>query len=403
MERCSMFTAPSMEAKRIHDLQRLLLRVRVILEEAEGRHITNQVMAHQLNMLRREMYRGYFTIDAMRCQCIKPTDIMIGDTREVKGLQQVLDNLNNIMINVSELVTFLNKCPPLCRQPTACIFLLASMEMDRVIDFIMQMEHPSTKSIGVLPIVGPPSVGKSTIVAHICDDARVRSYISKILVLADDDISYEKIATTRDQRLLTIIEFSRDVDEAVWNNFYLFSTRWLARGSKMFCVFLPLSHVHEQEAVLLPLVFGDQGVACIVLAGRPGPSFANTTLRLCPEAYWYFFKVLAFGIVDSSDHPKLEAIAMEMARCMKGSFIAARATHHKPSDGSSTQHVAKRDVSGLFTMDTIRCQHIETHDHDVTYSFALSEFNSRKRIFLSDGDTYGEKELQQILDNMNNI
>ncbi|TVU40402.1 hypothetical protein EJB05_13866, partial [Eragrostis curvula] len=235
-------------------LQQLLLRVRVIIEEAEGWHITNQAMAHQLNMLRKGMCRGYFTINTMRCQCIETSDhdvsysfarsvfnptkrifLSNGDTHGAKDLKQVLDNLNNIMIHVSEFVTFLNKCPPLCRcrQPYnmhlfvgKCMFG-RQMETHRILDFLMQMEHPSTKIIGVLPIVGPTCVGKSTIVAHVCDD-----------------ICYENFATMRDQRLLTII-------------------------------------LNSQGTLMS---------------------------------------------VKSRDHPKLESVAMEMARGMKGSFMAANIT-----------------------------------------------------------------------------
>uniref|UniRef100_A0A0D9WUX1 Rx N-terminal domain-containing protein n=1 Tax=Leersia perrieri TaxID=77586 RepID=A0A0D9WUX1_9ORYZ len=48
-------------------LQRLLLRARIIVEEAEERLITNHAMLQQLNILRKEMYRGYYTLDKFRC------------------------------------------------------------------------------------------------------------------------------------------------------------------------------------------------------------------------------------------------------------------------------------------------------------------------------------------------
>jgi hypothetical protein len=57
---------PTNEDQMIHNLQQLLCRVNVIVEEAEARKITNQAMVHQLNMLRKEMYRGQFTMDNLR-------------------------------------------------------------------------------------------------------------------------------------------------------------------------------------------------------------------------------------------------------------------------------------------------------------------------------------------------
>jgi hypothetical protein len=41
------------------------------------------------------------------------------------------------------------------------------------------------------------------------------------------------------------------------------------------------------------------------------------------EAYWYFFKALAFGSANPKEEPRLVATAMEIAECMDSSFIAA--------------------------------------------------------------------------------
>ncbi|KAG8077762.1 hypothetical protein GUJ93_ZPchr0007g3692 [Zizania palustris] len=47
-------------------LQRLLQRIETVVLEAEGRHITNQAMLRQLQMLREGMYRGYYLVDAVK-------------------------------------------------------------------------------------------------------------------------------------------------------------------------------------------------------------------------------------------------------------------------------------------------------------------------------------------------
>lgn len=71
--------------------------------------------------------------------------------------------------------------------------------MDRIIAFLMQKEHPNTKNVDILPIVGPTCVGKSTLVAHICNDPRVHNYFSQILLLNRDDIGDENIATLQER------------------------------------------------------------------------------------------------------------------------------------------------------------------------------------------------------------
>jgi hypothetical protein len=49
-------------------LQRALLRAQVIVEDAVGRHITNQAMLQQLGLLRDATHRGYYTLDTFRYQ-----------------------------------------------------------------------------------------------------------------------------------------------------------------------------------------------------------------------------------------------------------------------------------------------------------------------------------------------
>jgi len=47
-------------------LQRALLRAQVIVDEATGRHVTNQAMLLQLDMLRDAMHKGSYALDSFR-------------------------------------------------------------------------------------------------------------------------------------------------------------------------------------------------------------------------------------------------------------------------------------------------------------------------------------------------
>jgi len=44
---------------------------------------------------------------------------------------------------------------------------------------------------------------------------------------------------------------------------------------------------------------------------------------LSREAYWYFFKVMAFGSTNPADHPELASIVMEIAAGLERSFVGA--------------------------------------------------------------------------------
>ena len=54
--------------KILQRLQSVVLRMDIVVEEAEGRHITNQGMLRQLKMLRQGTYRGCYILDAFRFQ-----------------------------------------------------------------------------------------------------------------------------------------------------------------------------------------------------------------------------------------------------------------------------------------------------------------------------------------------
>ena len=172
---------PTNEDQMIHNLQQLLRRVNVIIEEAEARKITNQAMVHQLNMLRKEMYRGYFTVDNIRRKAdeeykttghdvshpfalskfnpAKRLFFSTGVTHGEKELQQVLNNLNEIVSDMSEFIIFLRNYPPLYQQPYSMHLILdkcmfgRQMEMGRIMNFLMLVEPTSTKHVAVLPIV----------------------------------------------------------------------------------------------------------------------------------------------------------------------------------------------------------------------------------------------------------
>ncbi|KAF0918126.1 hypothetical protein E2562_022712, partial [Oryza meyeriana var. granulata] len=106
-------------------LQRLLLRIQAIVEEADSRHITNQSMLLQLRMVRDVVYRGYY----------------------------FLDNFRHRIIQVH------------------------AKDEERVINFLLEPHHRAdAEGIDVLPIIGPRRVGKSTLVEHVCRDEKTIAF-----------------------------------------------------------------------------------------------------------------------------------------------------------------------------------------------------------------------------------
>ncbi|CAL5079699.1 unnamed protein product [Urochloa decumbens] len=311
----------------MHKLQWMLLRVRLTVEEAEGRCVSNQAMLQQLRTLRKVMYKGYYMLDTFICHAseeekdkkvhgvshslslskFSPAKRSAGTKYSTENLEQMVGSLEITIASMSELVIFLRNYPPMFRQPyntylfmEKCMFG-RQMEMERVVNFLLHEEPPARCNFGVLPIVGPGKVGKTTLVEHVCIDERVRNHFSHVIFLSDDDLREEKELKIRDgsrikhkrsdsdeEKLLVIFELVGNIDEGSWRKLLSASQSTIPRGSKVIVT-------HRSEN--------------IINFGTTQALYLNFLSR---EAYWYFFKALVFGSADPEEQPKLASIAMEI-------------------------------------------------------------------------------------------
>ncbi|PVH63000.1 hypothetical protein PAHAL_3G450200 [Panicum hallii] len=155
-------------------LHRKLLRICIIVEEAEGRQIRNQAMLEQLKVLRAGMYRGYYALDTFKYQPYKEDE---GEDDEVshyysfaiskfnpakriqlrgrsnqqggeRELHQVLGSLDVTITDAREFLMFLKGCPPLYHRLYSTYMVLEKcmfgrhVEMEHIINFLMQKCAP---------------------------------------------------------------------------------------------------------------------------------------------------------------------------------------------------------------------------------------------------------------------
>uniref|UniRef100_A0ACD5U137 Uncharacterized protein n=1 Tax=Avena sativa TaxID=4498 RepID=A0ACD5U137_AVESA len=329
-------------------LQQLLLRISTVVEEAEGRCITNRGMIRQVSMMWEQMIRGHYLLDSFKCtkntnddddEVSRPSyaqskfnpakrfrrlssnnhieSMVIGRVNN-NELKQVILVLENMVSDMNEFAIFLPTYPRLRRQPYGAYLYLdkymfgRQMEREQAVSFLLQAEPNG--NLGVLPIVGPGRIGKSTFVEHICDDERVRNHFSLIFLYSGNGLKDETATTFRDhcvikhrniasgeERCLAVIELVGDnVDEEAWKRLLRSCERSMTPGSKII-----ITSRSEKTAASL---------------GTTGALRLN---YLSKEAYWYFFRMLLFGSTDPEEHPRLTSIAMEMARELCGSFILA--------------------------------------------------------------------------------
>uniref|UniRef100_A0ACD5U123 Uncharacterized protein n=1 Tax=Avena sativa TaxID=4498 RepID=A0ACD5U123_AVESA len=204
---------------------------------------------------------------------------------------------------MAEFVVLLGGCERISRRPYdayLCIdnFMFGRhVEKQQIMRFLLQ--HNNTPgSPDVLPVVGGNGVGKKTLVAHVCDDDRVRSHFSMVLQLNGYDLSRINGHERLSGRALVIIEFVSDVDEDDWKTLYRSITN-MERGSK------------------------------VIILGRSADLKRFGTVKpisldfLALEEYSYLFKTLAFGSANPSDHPQLATMVEEFSMVLGGSLISA--------------------------------------------------------------------------------
>ncbi|CAM0882463.1 unnamed protein product [Alopecurus aequalis] len=353
------------EEEKLQRLRAALLRMDAIIEEAEGRHITNQAMLQQLQTMREGMYRGYYTLDAFRYPahteegkgevttgrslalsrlipyssrrpfsvCNTPSIDLVLDVESVKNLDKMLGNLERMIGDMQEFLMFLVSYPCVSRQPYSTYLYLdqvmfgRQMEKETIINLLLRRESTPSGNLGVLPIIGAPRVGKSTLVEHVCLDERVRGHFSSILFFSGNDLKGGNLATLRGSGVikhqnldstprghsLAVIELAGDMDKETWRGLYSSAVKHMTPDSK------------------------------IILTSRSDKiaSFGTAralTLKFLPqEAYWYFFKTIAFGSTNPEEHPDLASIGMEIALQMNRSFVAANTVSSLLRDNLDSQ------------------------------------------------------------------
>ncbi|KAK3124285.1 hypothetical protein QOZ80_7BG0584450 [Eleusine coracana subsp. coracana] len=322
------------------NLQRALLQAQVITDEAIGRPITNHAMLMQLNLLREAIYRGCYKLDTFRYQSYnediekqvwsyfsslsKVNSAMrfffsIRDGQNLDELHEVLDNLRSMILDANQLILLLTSYPCLYRHPYSMHLLLGNcmfgrqMEAELVINCLLSTKPHGSDELEILPIVGPSKVGKSTLVAHISKDERVRDHFSEVVFLQEQDFTDNELTTIRggparkqQNRLpklnkeggssLVVVELDGNLNKDAWNKLY---SACIPRGSKIV--------VTSRSDKIVKL----------------GTTQALILKHLSHEAYWYFLKTLIFGSTDPEMHPRLAHLAMEIARSLDGSLFRA--------------------------------------------------------------------------------
>jgi hypothetical protein len=317
----------SLEEK-LERLQQLLLRVHTVVEEAEGRYITNSHMLVKLGMLVDAMYQGYFVIDtfkykpyeemptqgqvsssyALSCLvrlkkriCAAPCSVGINSSVN-RELEAVLGNLETIVASITEFVILLGGCNKMPQRPYDSYLYIDNfmfsrlVEKQEIINILLENNSPHGAPV-VVPVIGGYNVGKKSLVGYACNNSMVLSHFSAILHLNNDSFQKVKHETFLSMRTLVIVELSSDVDDSEWVKFYSAASR-MDKGSKVIII----SRLEE--------------------IARFGTVKPIRVRNLSQAEFVYLFKVLAFGGTDPDNHPQMAYIGTEIAKMLQGLLLS---------------------------------------------------------------------------------
>lgn len=317
----------SLEEK-IERLQQLLLRVHSVLEEAEGRYITNYQMLVKLGMLVDAMYKGYSVLDTFKYKPFESTILkeqvsdscslscmarlnkrtnaafsaMRNNTCFSHELQAALGILETVVSNMTEFVILLGGCNQMPKRPYDTYLYIDNfmfsrlVEKQQIIDLLLQ-DNSRHGTPAVVPVIGGYNVGKKSLVGYACNNSTVRSHFSSILHFTNASFQKAGHETFLSVRTLVIVEFTSDVDDSEWMKFYS-STSHMEIGSKVIII----SRLEE--------------------ISRFGTVKPIRLRNLSRAEFMYLFKTLAFGGTDPENHPQMAFTGMEIAKMLHGLLLS---------------------------------------------------------------------------------
>ncbi|OEL26481.1 hypothetical protein BAE44_0012500 [Dichanthelium oligosanthes] len=316
--------------EKMERLQDLLTRVHMIVEEADVRYITNSMMLFQLKKLVEVMYQGYHVLDTIKyrsprlAQGLKRrlnfNDLSLSTsvswlsrmkTDSIShDLQLTLDNLESIISNMKEFVLLLGGCERMSRSPYDSYLYIDNfmfgrhVEKQQIINILLQDNLPPFTP-AVLPVIGGSRVGKKTLIAHVCNDEKIRSQFSSIYHLNGENIGTMEHAPFMTGKSLVVVHFASDVDDETWLKFYSSAAKQTGIGSKIIVI---------------------SRIKMLSRLGTVKPVCLNS---LSNAEYSYLFKVLAFGSTNPEEHhPQLVSVAKDLAMALGGSLITANVYAH---------------------------------------------------------------------------
>ncbi|KAJ1265799.1 hypothetical protein BS78_08G101500 [Paspalum vaginatum] len=344
---------------KLQRISHLLIRIHSVVEEAKARHISNHGTLQWLSELIDCEYQGCYLLDSIGYDggqeeadnlCdddkVAPPQVstlsLFNPAKRVRvdggtmrrrsnkfswrhdvdadEIDRVLERLQGMSHDLREFIMLLQNCKPIRRPLATNIFREGQMfgrhvEKERIINFLLhEGEQSAAGELGVLPIVGASGVGKTTLVQHACDDARVRNHFA-VIILCSFSCTYD--VKNNQLTLIDPLEFVKGNSFGDKRCLFVFENVDMHR-----------KHILEELLQILRRCCKEESKVIITTNNRRVGNIGTVEpiiLRVlrCAE-YWFFFKAHAFAGRDTEDNPSLISAAIGIARKLNGSFFGAK-------------------------------------------------------------------------------
>ncbi|PNT64139.1 hypothetical protein BRADI_4g24930v3 [Brachypodium distachyon] len=332
-------------------LERLLGSIGSVVEEAEGRHITNHQLLCSLKALTEAMYRGRFALEAADLDDAIKNNADGDDRRSSSSAPLHRAKRSRVAsfvfragddggagltsASARRLADANQELESLTRDCMRGFILLVQgypRNVHRAVATTLYMDrrvfgrHVEKERVPVLAVVGAKKVGKTTLVKHACADERVRGHFARVEWFETPDVvkegglpgqtvwesdGPEYLAGVRriisrprpgmTKPLLLVFEDAWPMDESAWRELAGASTG--AGEGRMKLLFT----CRDADAARV------LGTVEPVVLSKP-----------TPEEYWYYFKAFAFRGTDPREHPRAAAVGREICEHMDRTYLEAR-------------------------------------------------------------------------------
>jgi NB-ARC domain/Rx N-terminal domain len=373
----------------LETIKQLVPKIKSVLEESEGRSITNEQLLRWLRSLTDTAYQADYVLETFKYRrtlefeekarskftnankkmknytpsphniakrirtSFKCAKSMVMGDEEITQLGNVLQRLTRAVYDVSEFRKLLEKCQPIVSRTIRIPLYMErgrvfsrQVEMERILNFLFRPSVRDDQRVDILPLLGAEGMGKTTLALHACNNERVRNHFSLII--------FASVLCIETKSNLVLV-LRKILDQSCCkNNFH--------DEDNLFVLQKLIKHQLKKERFLIVLddvldvnqitwsVFHDY-LSCgmegsKVLATSPSKEAVTKfgtvepieLTGFCKEEYWFFFKEHAFGSANPENHPKLAIIGREIAKRLQGSPLAAKILGKLLRDKLSFQH-----------------------------------------------------------------